>query len=160
MLNTMGADAQRARHQRPLLDDDPDKRLAHRHLEGVGDADKRGDGEVDGDISHTGRRHHRQRRRAGRQEQVDADQKLQAWQAVGREAAHGSQQQIEDVEQEARDAEQEDRLRHAEHQPGQRHLLDPGADDRHGVARGIDPEARLGERRGQPQVPVGHPCLP
>ena len=41
---------------------------------------------------------------AGRQEQIDGDQQLEARQAVGGEAADGAQQQIEDVEQEAGDA--------------------------------------------------------
>ena len=30
----------------PVLDDVLDERLAHRHLEGVGDADQGGDGEI------------------------------------------------------------------------------------------------------------------
>ena len=46
--------------------------------------------------------------------------------------------------------------RQAVDQPRQRHLLDPGADHRDGVAGRVEPEARLGQRRRQPQVPVGH----
>ena len=50
-----------------------------------------------------GGRHHRQQRRAGRQEEIDGDQELEAREAVGGKPADGAEQQVEDIEQEAGD---------------------------------------------------------
>jgi hypothetical protein len=41
-----GADAERAGNDSPILHDVLDERLAYRHLERVGNADQRGDGEI------------------------------------------------------------------------------------------------------------------
>ena len=111
--------------------------------------------EIGGDAGDADGDHDREQRRARRQHQIDADQQLEPRQPVGREPADGAEHQVGDVEQEAGEAEQEDGARQAVDEPGQRDLLDPGADHGDDMARRVEAEARLGQRRGQPQVPVG-----
>ena len=155
-----GAHPERARHQRPLLDDDTDQGLPDRHFEGVGRADQGGNRQVGRDRLHTGRRHGHEKGRERRQNNVDDDQGLEPRQAIGGEPCQGTQEQVENIEQEAGEAKQDRRVGEAEHQPGDSDLLDPATDDRDRVTRDVQPEARLAQRRWQPQLPVRQPAAP
>ena len=107
-----------------------DERLARRHVEGVDDAEQRGQGEHVPHLDAAGEDQRRENQRKDHRRGLRRDEDVTAVEAVGRRAAEGREKQDRDLARESGEAEKRRRTSQAVDQPRLCDLLHPRADER------------------------------